>query len=102
MIELIWEEIAKDEDGFTISSPQKRVVPILKEKSVTRAECYEAMRAGVNVKTIFEIRQEDWEDTRHVKDGKPEYARKVSFDGLTYDVIRAYKAGKATVEIVCA
>lgn len=102
MIELIWEEIGKDEDGFRMSRPQRRMVPIVQEKSVTRSECYESMRAGVSVKTVFEIRQEDWEDTRHMVNRKPEYARKVVFDGAEYDIVRTYKVRKSTIEIVCA
>ena len=97
---LIWEDIVKDKEGFPISDPHETET-YAEEKSATRTEVYEALRTGVDVKTILEIRQEDWEATRHIVDGKPEYARKIKFDGCTYDIIRAYRKGKATVELTC-
>ena len=50
---------------------------------------------------VFEIRQEDWEETRHLVDGKPEYARRVAHDGHEYDIKRTYKTGKAKIEVIC-
>ncbi|HJA20713.1 MAG TPA: hypothetical protein H9959_12605 [Candidatus Mediterraneibacter ornithocaccae] len=99
-LKLIWEEVGKDGDGF-----EKRTKHAIKvycqEKSVTRMEAYESMRAGVSVQAVFEIRQEDWELTRHVIDGKTEYARKVEHDGSRYDIQRTYKTGKAKIEVIC-
>ena len=46
-VELIWEKICKNENGF----PERKrcsVEVYAMEKSVTRAEAYESMRAGVN------------------------------------------------------
>lgn len=99
--ELIWEEIGKDQDGFPIEGKQRRICVYANEKSVARAEMYESMRAGISVKTVLEVRQEDWEKTRHLVDKKPEYATKVIYDGCEYDVVRTWKEGKAIVEIVC-
>lgn len=96
----IWEELSKNENGFPIRE-SKSVEIYVKEKSVTRAEAYEAMRAGISVKTVLSARIEDWERTRHIVDGKPEYARKVIYDGAEYDVVRTYKIGKARIEITC-
>lgn len=99
-IRLIWEEIGKDEDGFE-KNEEVSIDAFCKEKSVTRMEAYESMRAGVSVQAVFEIRQEDWEETRHIANGKPEYARKAEHDGRRYNIVRTYKAGKAKIEVVC-
>lgn len=99
-LKLIWETIGKDADGFE-KSEEHAVDAYCEEKSVTRMEAYESMRAGVSTQAVFEIRQEEWERTRHITDGKPEYARKVEHDGRRYDITRAYKTGKAKVEVVC-
>lgn len=99
-IKLIWEEIKKDGDGFT-KNIKHETEAYCREKSVTRAEAYGAMRAGVSVQKVFEIRQEDWEETRHLVDGKPEYARRVAHDGHEYDIKRTYKTGKAKIEVIC-
>lgn len=99
-IELIWEEITKDTDGFPVRIP-KVVEAYAEEKSVRRSEAYEAKRSGVSVSTVLELRIEDWEETMHIVNGKKEYARKVRFDGCEYDIIRAYKVDKAKIELTC-
>lgn len=99
-IKLIWEEIGKDADGFE-QNTERLTEAYCREKSVTRMEAYESMRAGVSVQAVFEIRQEDWEETRHIVDGKPEYARKAEHDGRRYDIARTYKTGKSKIEVIC-
>lgn len=99
-IKLIWEEIGKDDDGFS-ENEEHAINAYCKEKSVTRTEAYESMRAGVSVQAVFEIRQEDWEETRHIVDGRTEYARKVEYDGRKYDILRTYKTGKSKIEVIC-
>ena len=93
-VELIWEKICKNENGF----PERKrcsVEVYAMEKSVTRAE-------GVNARIILKLRTDDWEASRHPgEDGKPEYARKVIYEEAEYDIIRAYKKGKSFVEITC-
>ncbi len=101
LVALIWEELAKDEDGFP-KKWEKSIETYAKERAVTRAETYESMRAGVSVRIILEIRQEDWERTRHIVNKKAEYARKVKVNGCEYDIVRAYKKGKASVELTCS
>lgn len=99
-VELIWEEITKDQDGFAVKK-KRAVSAFAEEKTVKRSEAYEAMRSGVSVQTVLEIRQEDWEETMHIVNGKKEYARKVQFDGCEYDIVRAYKKNKAKIELSC-
>ena len=42
----------KDEDGYPV--PKKQEIPVyVREKSVTRAEFYEALRSNVQVKIIL-------------------------------------------------
>ena len=101
MVKLTWEEMTKDGDGFPKAVAHTVEACVLKEKSITRAETYDSMRAGVSVKTTLEIRQEDWEETRHLVNNKPEYARKAYYDGCEYDIVRNYKVGKSKIEIVC-
>lgn len=98
---LIWEENGKDADGFPVKT-EHMVETYCREKSATRQECYESMRAGVDVKTVLEIRQETWEKTRHIVNEKPEYARRVEYDECIYDIVRTYKIGKSKIEVVCA
>ena len=59
------------------------------------------MRAGVEVKLVLETRQEDFELSVHEEDGKKVYAKKVEYEGYTYDIVRTYKAGKAKIQIIC-
>lgn len=99
--ELIWEKICKNENGFPKRERCSAEVYAI-EKSVTRAEAYESMRAGVNARIILKLRTDDWEASRHPGEGgKPEYARKVIYEEAEYDIIRAYKKGKSFVEITC-
>lgn len=90
----------KDKDGFPVASVEE--VPIfVREKSAARMEFYEALRAGVRVKTVLETRQEDWEQSGRLVSGRKEYASQIRYDGAVYDIVRAYKKGKSMVEIIC-
>ena len=103
MITLIWNEIdntKKNENGFPESAKHELEV-YAEEKSVGRTEKYEAMRTVINVSTVLSLRIEDWELTRHIEDGKPAYARKVLIDGCEYKIVRAFKTGKARIELTC-
>lgn len=98
--ELIWTTKTKDKDGFPVE--EEHFVEIYaEEKSIVRAEFYDALRSGVEVKAVLETRQEDYELSAHEEDGKKTYASKVRYDGQTYDIKRTYRAGKARIELVC-
>lgn len=97
---LIWNSRTKDKDGFPVEEEHSVDIYVV-EKSATRMEYYEAMRAGVEVKLVLETRQEDFELSAHEEDGKKVYARKVEYEGNTYDIVRTYKAGKAKIQIIC-
>lgn len=97
---LIWSSRTKDKDGFPVEE-EHSVDIYVEEKSAARMEFYEAMRAGVEVKLVLETRQEDFELSAHMESGSRAYARKVKYEGDTYDIIRTYKAGKAMIQIIC-
>lgn len=103
MITLIWNEVdnkKKNENGFP-EQARHEIEVYAEEKSVGRTEKYEAMRSGIDVSIILSVRAEDWEMTRHMEAGRPAYARKVLVDGYEYQIIRAYKNGKARIELTC-
>lgn len=97
---LLWSSKTKDKDGFPVET-EHSVDIFAEEKSIVRAEFYEAMRAGVEVKLVLETRQEDFELSAHEEDGKKVYARKVEYEGYTYDIVRTYKTGKSKIQIIC-
>ncbi len=98
---LIWEETRKDADGFP-QTIQHKTPAYLSETAIKRAEAYEAMRTGVELTAVFRVRLEDWEETRHINNGKPAYAEKVIIDGSEYDIVRVYKPDKSMVELTCS
>lgn len=97
---LIWSSKGKDKDGFPIEESHTEAIYV-EEKSASRMEFYEAMRAGVDVKLTLETRQEDFELSAHDVSGKKSYARKIRYDGYTYDIIRTYKTGRSKIQLVC-
>lgn len=91
----------KDDDGFAVQ--KKLEIPIfVNEKSATRTEFYEALRAGVKIKTVLETRQEDWELSARTVSGKKEYATQLKYDGAIYDIVRTFKNDKSMIEIICS
>lgn len=91
----------KDADGFPVK--KKEEIPIyVNEKSATRSEFYEALRSDIRIKTVLETRQEDWELSAHMVDGKKEYASKIEYDGSVYDIVRTYRNNKSMIEIICS
>lgn len=100
---LIYTTYSKDEDGYPIETTKEIPVYIVREKSATRSEVYAARNAGVDVRLVLEIRPEDYELSRHAdKDGKREYARKIRYDGGTYEIARAWLNEKSMMELSIA
>lgn len=98
---LIYTTYGKDEDGFPVERTEE-VDVYVREKSATRTEFYEALRSNITVSEVFEIRQEDWNLTRHLTDNqKVAYADKVRYDGAVYDIVRAFKNDKSMIEVIC-
>lgn len=91
----------KDEDGFP--KEIKEEIPIyVNEKSATRSEFYEALRSNIRIRIVLETRQEDWELSAHMVNGKKEYASRIEYDGFVYDIVRTYRNDKSMIEIICS
>ena len=91
----------KDEDGFPVE--KKEEIPIyVNEKSATRTEFYEALRAGITIKIVLETRQEDWESSARMVGNKKQYASQIEYDGAVYDIVRTFKNDKSMIEIMCS
>lgn len=91
----------KDADGFPIT--EKQEIPVfVRGKSATRAEFYAALRADIQIKTVLETRQEDWELSAHMVGRKKEYASQIEYDGSVYDIVRTYRNDKSMIEIICS
>lgn len=91
----------KDADGFAVAEKQEISI-FVREKSATRAEFYTALRADIQIKTVLETRQEDWELSAHMVGKKKEYASQIEYDGSVYDIVRTYKNDKSMIEIICS
>lgn len=91
----------KNANGFPVETVTETQV-YCRERSVTRTEFYDAHRAGFTINLVLEVRQEDWELTRHMANGKRAYATKVRYDSGTYDIIRAYRNDKSMIQLMCA
>ena len=99
---LICSKNLRDPDGFPIEL-QEELDVFVKEKSATRTEFYEAMRSGITVNAVFEVRQEDFYQTKHTtENGKAAYATKIRYDGTVYDIVRTYRNDKSMIELICA
>ena len=99
---LLYVTNTKDSDGFPVEHTESVTVSV-REKSATRTEYYEALRAGKTVSMVLEVRQEDWELTRHQSEnGRKAYATRAEYDGDVYDIVRTYKNDKSMIELICA
>ena len=61
---LLYVTNVRDADGFPVEKTE-RITVYVREKSATRTEYYESLRAGQTVSLVLEVRQEDWEQTRN-------------------------------------
>ena len=92
----------KNANGFPVEQTEQFPV-YCRERSVTRTEFYDAHRAGFVISIVLEIRQEDWDQTKHTaSSGKKAYATKVIFDGGTYDIVRTYRNDKSMIQLMCS
>ena len=82
----------KDADGFPTETSSRETV-FVRSKSATRTEFYDALRSGVHVKTVLEVRKEDFALAPN--------ATRIEYDGNTYDIIRTYSPDKSMIELIC-
>ena len=97
---LVYTITGKNENGFPVETRRTTEV-CCREKSVTRTEFYNAHREGFSVSLVLEVRQEDWELTKHMANGKRAYATKVLYDGGEYDIVRTYRNDKSMIQLMC-
>lgn len=100
-VTLITETVEKDPGGLPCKSGQKETTVYAEEKSVVRSEFYQAMRAGITPKAVFEIRQEDFELSAIKTDKGVVYPAKLISDGTKYGIARTYRKGKSKIELTC-
>lgn len=95
---------SKNDNGFVTDREVTEYPVFVQEKSVTRAEFYDALRANINVKTVLLAWYDDWELTAHKVGDHTEYATQVEYGGNTYNIVRTYRdtANKSLIEIVCS
>lgn len=99
--ELIYITTGKNDNGFPVESRNSTTV-YCREKAVTRMEFYEALRSGLTISLVLEIRQEDFRLTEHTQvNGRKAYATKVVYDGAEYDIVRTYRNDKSMIELIC-
>lgn len=90
----------KDEYGFPVESREE--IPVyVKTVSATRDEFYKALQNGITIKTVFNMRTEDWLESERLNGSVKEYATQIEYDGAVYEVVRTYQKSKATIEVVC-
>lgn len=79
----------KDEDGYSVENKIEYPVYV-SEKSVSRTEFYKALSEHINLKMILELRQEDWNQTEHIVNGKKEYASRVADGGTDIQDLKVF------------
>lgn len=99
--ELITVIHSTNADGYPVDT-EKSLTVYVREKSVKRTEFYEAMRSGIVPQIVLEVRQEDYEQTAYILDGKKAYATKVRYDGGLYDIVRSYRNDRSMIELTCS
>lgn len=99
---LITTRNTKDADGFPVTEETRQTV-YCREKSAVRTEFYDALRSGITISMVLEVRIEDYELTAYISPGgKKAYATKAEYDGGVYDIVRAYKNDKSMIELICS
>ncbi len=91
----------KDEDGFVTGEDLNVEEIWAEEKSVGRAEYYEAMRSGVRVDVIFSVDPEDFELGTVLVDEKRIKPTQVIYEGVLYKIERTYKVKRHSLEMIC-
>lgn len=100
-VTLITQTVEKDPGGLPFKSEAKETTVYAEEKSVVRSEFYQAMRAGITPKIVFEVRQEDFELSAVKTDKETIYPTGLISEGTKYGIARTYRKGKSKVELTC-
>ena len=90
-IKLVDVVVAEDADGYETTAEELTEVKCDSGNGVTRAEFYEAMKAGIKLTAVFEMWACDY--------GGQEY---IEHNGKRYKVERAYPLGDGAVQLNCS
>lgn len=97
---LLYIEEVPNNKGIPIKTTIEYEV-FLSKKSIARSEFYLGNQAGMNPTIAFETRVDDFEQTKHIKNGKPLYAQQIEFEDCIYNIIRTYQKNDELIELVC-
>lgn len=84
---------AKDSDGYDSSKSAETRSVFAEQKSVTRTEFYEAMRAGITATAVFCISADEYDGETEVQSND---------NDKVYTVVRTYKTSENDIELTCA
>lgn len=97
---LVYEEFEEENVAFPKRVRRERQI-FVQELSITMTEFYNSMQAGKAPKLILECWKEEYLETKHIVDGKKEYAQKVIYDEEEYKIIRTFsKKNKEKIELI--
>ena len=87
VITLIREEKREDEAGFDkVDPPRRREIFCTFTEGASRAEYYEAMKAGVRISATVEVWEDDFEGERQLE-----------HSGVRYEIGRTWPTGRGTL-----
>lgn len=89
----------KDADGFVTGTTEKRSEKFARVKSVRASEFYQAYSAGMELRYIFCVDPDDWEDSFAAVDRKRVKPWAVEYEGEIYKIIRVYKTDMGEIEL---
>ena len=90
VITLRTKRTGQDADGYP-TAIYDDIKVYANKKSVTRSEFYASNANGIDLKYVFEIRSEDYDEQKDI-----------IYEGKEYEVRRAYQKGEGTVELSCS
>lgn len=99
-ITLITNAPTTDDDGFSVTS-EKTNTKYANVKSAKYYDVYSSMSTNKKASIVFEMRREDFDETRVTINKKHYYPTKIEYDGAIYDVIRWFFNNEGKAEFVC-
>jgi SPP1 family predicted phage head-tail adaptor len=97
VITLIAVTKGQDADGFPAEIEHPHNV-FADKKSVSRAEFYSSLQAGVNATAVFLTRQCDFEESAY----NGTEATRLEHNGKKYKILRTYSKDEEMLEITCS
>jgi head-tail adaptor len=101
VITLIAVTKGQDADGFPAEVEHPHDV-FADKKSVSRAEFYSSLQAGVTATAVFDTRKVDFDESTYIDaEGKKYEATRLEHDGKPYKILRTYSKDGEMLEITC-